>query len=128
MDIERELALEDAIRALLRRDELNTCRHEETYRAGSLWEICHSCGAKWADDEGGKPAWKDPPEWVKARELLMNRSADWRLVQALAVLYAHNPVLVAEVCDTRLDPSGNLLGRVRERYREAMLDMEQSRV
>ena len=33
----------------------NTCLHEETYRGGSIWEICSLCGAKWADDEGGKP-------------------------------------------------------------------------
>ena len=34
----------------------NTCRHEETYRGGVIWEICSQCGKKWADDEGGKPA------------------------------------------------------------------------
>ena len=34
----------------------NTCLHEETYRGGAIWEICSQCGAKWADDEGGKPA------------------------------------------------------------------------
>lgn len=35
--------------------ERNTCSHEETHRGGVIWEICDQCGAKWADDEGGKP-------------------------------------------------------------------------
>jgi hypothetical protein len=34
----------------------NYCLHEETHRGGTIWEICDSCGAKWADDEGGMPA------------------------------------------------------------------------
>lgn len=62
--------LRKALKALLKRDEINTCQHEETHRGGFLWEICDDCGAKWADDEGGKPEWKDPPEWVEARLLL----------------------------------------------------------
>lgn len=33
----------------------NICLHEETHRGGTIWEICDSCGMKWADDEGGKP-------------------------------------------------------------------------
>ena len=36
--------------------EQQVCLHEETHRGGVIWEICDSCGAKWADDEGGKPA------------------------------------------------------------------------
>jgi hypothetical protein len=35
--------------------ERETCTHEETHRGGAMWEICDSCGKKWADDEGGKP-------------------------------------------------------------------------
>lgn len=62
--------LREALRALLDRDERNTCQHDETHRGGFLWEICDQCGAKWADDEGGKPEWKDPPEWVEARAAL----------------------------------------------------------
>jgi len=34
---------------------MHTCLHEETHRGGVLWEICSECGARWADDEGGKP-------------------------------------------------------------------------
>ena len=34
----------------------NTCLHESTHRGGAIWEICDDCGAKWADDRGGKPA------------------------------------------------------------------------
>lgn len=56
--------LVDAGEALLRRDQQNTCQHETTHRGGSIWEICDICGAKWADDEGGKPEWKDPKEWT----------------------------------------------------------------
>ena len=60
-------ALLEALKAMLHRDERNTCRHEETHRGGALWEICDSCGAMWADDEGGKPEWEDPREWTQAR-------------------------------------------------------------
>ena len=60
----------DVIKSLLERDEENTCQHENTERGGVLWEICLDCGCKWADDEGGKPVWKDPQEWVDARALL----------------------------------------------------------
>ena len=60
-------ALLEALKAMLHRDERNTCRHEETHRGGALWEICDSCGAMWADDEGGKPEWEDPKEWAQAR-------------------------------------------------------------
>lgn len=49
---------------LLREIERQTCTHEETHRGGFLWEICDSCGAKWADDEGGKPEFK----WSNAVE------------------------------------------------------------
>lgn len=38
------------------------CRHEETHRGGLIWEICDFCGAKWADDEGGKPKFVEPKE------------------------------------------------------------------
>jgi hypothetical protein len=55
---------------LLARDILNTCQHDSTYRGGVIWEICEGCGAKWADDRGGKPQWKDPVEWVLAEEAI----------------------------------------------------------
>ena len=64
----RELV--EALERVLRRDENQTCPHDETYRGGNIWEICHSCGAKWADDEGGKPEWHDPQEWDIARALI----------------------------------------------------------
>ena len=54
--------VERVVRALLERDEQNTCTHEETHRGGFLWEICDQCGAKWAEEQGGKPDWTDPPE------------------------------------------------------------------
>lgn len=56
----------EALEALMRRDTGNTCQHENTHRGGGIWEICDECGAKWADDRGGKPKWEDPPEWVVA--------------------------------------------------------------
>jgi hypothetical protein len=59
------------IRALQRRDEMNTCQHEDTYRGGVIWEICSACGMKWADDMGGRPEWEDPEEWVAADRLLV---------------------------------------------------------
>lgn len=55
---------------LLREIEQQTCRHEETHRAGFLWEICDACGAEWADDEGGKPEFKWPKVVERAREML----------------------------------------------------------
>lgn len=48
------------IKSLVGEIERNTCAHEETYRGGAIWEICYSCGQKWADDEGGKPEFKWP--------------------------------------------------------------------
>lgn len=45
-------------------------RAEEHLIISSQREICHGCGAKWADDEGGKPEWVDPPEWEQARAAL----------------------------------------------------------
>jgi len=62
--------LREALKNLLDRDERYTCQHEETHRGGFLWEICDCCGAKWADDMGGKTEWKDPPEWVAAHAAL----------------------------------------------------------
>lgn len=55
---------------LLREIERQTCAHEETHRGGFLWEICDSCGAKWADDEGGKPEFKWPKVVEKARAMI----------------------------------------------------------
>ena len=48
------------------------CSHDETYRGGAIWEICSMCGAKWADDRGGRPAdaGKMPKEIEQALELL----------------------------------------------------------
>lgn len=74
LELERVTAERDAalktLEALLERDELNTCLHENTHRGGAIWEICDDCGANWADDQGGKPAWKDPQEWIDARALI----------------------------------------------------------
>lgn len=36
------------------------CLHDETHRAGAIWNVCDQCGAKWADDEL-KPLPKQPP-------------------------------------------------------------------
>lgn len=59
-----------ALRDLLKRDQRNTCQHEETHRGGAIWEICDMCGEKWADDRGGKPKWRDPKEWDSADNAL----------------------------------------------------------
>jgi hypothetical protein len=53
----------EALEKLFKCDQRNTCQHEETYRSGAIWEICEGCSMKWADDRGGKPKWKNPPEW-----------------------------------------------------------------
>jgi len=64
VEINRELV--EALTNMLARDKRNTCQHEETHRGGVLWEICDNCKASWADDQGGKPPWSDPPEWIAA--------------------------------------------------------------
>ena len=61
------------IRELVDHIERNTCTHEETHRGGAIWEICDSCGARWADDEGGKPEFKWPAVVEKARAILALR-------------------------------------------------------
>ena len=70
-----QAALVEALKALLLRDERNTCQHTETHRGGAIWEICDGCGMKWADDRGGKPEWQDPPEWEAARAALAQAEA-----------------------------------------------------
>jgi len=46
----------DTLERVLMYADSHTCLHEDTHRAGTIWEICTSCGKKWSDDEGGKPA------------------------------------------------------------------------
>lgn len=60
----------EALAKMLHRDERNTCRHEETHRAGYLWEICETCGMRWADDEGGRPEFTPPNEWQIAESAI----------------------------------------------------------
>lgn len=60
----------EALRRVTALAERNICSHEETYRGGAIWEICSSCGAKWADDEGGKPEFVEPTEITEAHRLL----------------------------------------------------------
>lgn len=60
------------------------CPHEETHRGGAIWEICSSCGAKWADDEGGKPEFKLPEEVVNAERVS-------------AALQAAEPAMVVDI-------------------------------
>ena len=61
------------IRELVDHIERNTCTHEGTHRGGAIWEVCDSCGARWADDEGGKPEFKWPAVVEKARAILALR-------------------------------------------------------
>ena len=60
----------DALENVTQFAEAQICMHEETYRGGVLWEICSQCGAKWADDEGGKPKFKWPKETNAARKTI----------------------------------------------------------
>lgn len=69
MSMEMNKAME-LLRGLVSEIERQTCEHEETHRGGAIWEICDSCGAKWADDEGGKPEFEWPESVEKAREFL----------------------------------------------------------
>lgn len=49
-----------ALKALHRWADGKVCRHEDTHRGGTIWEICDQCGERWADDEGGKPRFELP--------------------------------------------------------------------
>ncbi len=69
MSMEMNKAME-LLRGLVSEIERQTCEHEETHRGGAIWEICDSCGRKWADDEGGKPEFEWPESVEKAREFL----------------------------------------------------------
>jgi hypothetical protein len=62
--------LKQALKDLLCYAERQMCTHENTYRSGAMWEICGDCGAKWADDEGGKPPFKWPEVIETARAAL----------------------------------------------------------
>ena len=66
-----------ALQRLLSWSDRQVCTHEETHRGGAIWEICDMCGAKWADDEGGKPEFKWPDEIEGARTAL----STWRQAQ-----------------------------------------------
>lgn len=70
-----EMELMTALGNLLKVAENNICSHEETYRGGAIWEICSACGAKWADDQGGKPEFKWPDAVEKARELISSKAS-----------------------------------------------------
>ena len=59
----------EVIAGLVYEVERNICPHEETHRGGQ-WEICDMCGARWADDMGGKPEFKWPEVVEKARDML----------------------------------------------------------
>jgi hypothetical protein len=60
----------DALEKVTQFAEAQICMHEETVRGGAIWEICTQCGAKWADDRGGKPAFKWPKETDAARAMM----------------------------------------------------------
>jgi len=62
--------LVEALEALVSYAERQTCEHEDTFRGGVLWEICSACGAKWADDDGGRPEYATPKELRIAYEAL----------------------------------------------------------
>ena len=62
--------LVEALEQLLDYAECQICTHEETHRAGAIWEICDMCGAQWADDEGGRPEFEYPGAIEGARAAL----------------------------------------------------------
>ena len=59
------------LKELLWHIECNTCEHSETHRGGAIWGICSICGAKWADDEGGKPEF-EWPDYVEEARIILN--------------------------------------------------------
>ena len=59
-----------ALKSLASFTDGNICRHETTHRGGHIWEICDDCGARWADDTGGKPDACDPASLTAARAII----------------------------------------------------------
>ncbi|MCM4075457.1 LysM peptidoglycan-binding domain-containing protein [Pseudomonas aeruginosa] len=89
----------DLLRGLVSEVERKTCCHEETHRGGAIWEICDSCGAKWADDEGGKPEFAWPESVEKARAFLATHPP---VEQAGGDERASKPGLFCRDCGSRL--------------------------
>lgn len=65
----------DALKSLTDYADSLVCRHENTHRGGAIWEICDDCGAKWADDRGGKPNFEEPAAIKAAREAIASLEA-----------------------------------------------------
>ena len=65
-------ALRGALGKLIDYSTGQLCTHDDTYRGGAIWEVCRQCGAKWADDEGGRPEW-DEPKQIKAARAAMQK-------------------------------------------------------
>lgn len=84
----------DALKGVTAYAELQVCEHESTHRGGTIWEICDDCGAKWADDRGGKKKFEPPVAIKNARE-------------AIAALEA-TPLTDERIEKQRLDPSLSL--------------------
>jgi len=59
-----------ALEGLINIIERNECRHEETSRGGAIWTICQMCNRQWADNDGGMPEYKEPPELTAAYSVL----------------------------------------------------------
>ena len=62
--------LAEALQKVCNKYASTLCAHDETYRGGLIWEICAHCGAKWADDEGGKPPYKENETLAMAEAVL----------------------------------------------------------
>lgn len=74
MDAVKELR--EAIEGLLGNPNLYPCTHEETHRGGAIWTICDMCGAAFADDEGGVPAYREHPSITRALQVLKDTKDD----------------------------------------------------
>lgn len=75
---EDEALMRDALEALrgavLEADK-HECAHDETYRGGTIWTICRTCGAKWADDETCPAAQTRTPRLLAADAAILNLRA-----------------------------------------------------
>lgn len=79
--------VEDLLAGLLEYANGSLCRHQETtHRAGAIWTVCDSCGAKWADDEGGMPKFTLPQPILTAQRYFVEKakpeSRNDRIMQA----------------------------------------------
>jgi hypothetical protein len=68
--------LREALKKCLAKIDSEICTHEDTYRGGAIWTICHGCGMQWADDRGGFKPYQDPQWLTEIRSALSTKEQE----------------------------------------------------